>query len=80
MSLSREEIAEALVKCGSSALNSGLPSTAKYHELERLANAAYAAGAAAEREAILQMSRDNWYKTQADFDAAIRARGNGGEK
>lgn len=31
--------------------------------------------AAAEREAILQMSADNWYKTQADYDAAIRARG-----
>jgi hypothetical protein len=27
-----------------------------------------------EREAILQMSADNWYKTQKDYDDAIRAR------
>lgn len=33
------------------------------------------AGAAAERNAILQMSRDQWFKTQADFEEAIRARG-----
>ena len=31
--------------------------------------------AASEREAILQMSADNWYKTQKDYDSAIRARG-----
>jgi hypothetical protein len=31
--------------------------------------------AAAEREAILQMSADNWYKTQWAYDEAIRARG-----
>jgi hypothetical protein len=30
--------------------------------------------AAAEREAILQMSREQWFKTQADFEEAIRAR------
>lgn len=30
--------------------------------------------AAAEREAILQMSAATWFKTQADYDAAIRAR------
>jgi hypothetical protein len=30
---------------------------------------------AAEREAILQMSAATWFKTQADYDAAIRARG-----
>lgn len=29
----------------------------------------------AEREAILQMSRDQWFKTQAEFEAAIQARG-----
>ena len=28
-----------------------------------------------EREAILQMSADNWYKTQKDYDDAIRERG-----
>ena len=38
---------------------------------ERFANLV----AAAEREAILQMSADNWYKTQKDYDSAIRARG-----
>jgi hypothetical protein len=30
--------------------------------------------AAAEREAILQMSRDQWFKTQAEFEDAIRER------
>ena len=30
--------------------------------------------AAAERNAILQMSREQWFKTQADFEEAIRAR------
>lgn len=39
--------------------------------LERFANLV----AAAEREAILQMSAENWYKTQKDYDSAIRARG-----
>jgi len=29
----------------------------------------------AERKAILQMSQSQWFKTQADFEAAIRARG-----
>ena len=28
-----------------------------------------------ERNAILQMSREQWFKTQADFEEAIRARG-----
>jgi hypothetical protein len=42
--------------------------------IERFFHAAYAAGAAAEREAILQMSREQWFKTQADFEEAIRAR------
>ena len=31
--------------------------------------------AAAERDAILQMSNEQWFKTQADFETAIRARG-----
>jgi hypothetical protein len=31
--------------------------------------------AAAEREAILQMSDDSWFETQAQYDNAIRARG-----
>ena len=30
-----------------------------------------------ERNAILQMSREQWFKTQADFEEAIRARGQG---
>ena len=32
--------------------------------------------AGVEREEILQMSRDKWFKTQADFEAAIEARWN----
>ena len=43
----------------------------RWSELERFA----ALVAAAEREAILQMSAATWFKTQADYDAAIRARG-----
>ena len=35
----------------------------------------YADGVADEREAILQISFDQWFKTQADFEEAIRARG-----
>ena len=31
---------------------------------------------AKEREDILQLSSQNWYKTQKDFEEAIRARGN----
>lgn len=42
--------------------------------IERFFHLAYAAGAAAERNAILQMSRDQWFKTQADFEEAIKAR------
>ena len=37
--------------------------------------AAVKAAVEAEREAILQMSATTWFKTQADYDAAIRARG-----
>ena len=40
-------------------------------ELERFA----ALVRADEREAILQMSAAEWFKSQADYDAAIRARG-----
>jgi uncharacterized damage-inducible protein DinB len=40
-------------------------------EVLRLVNAALAQ----EREAILQMSSATWFKTQADYDAAIRSRG-----
>jgi hypothetical protein len=42
----------------------------RHDDLERFA----ALVAAAEREAILQMSKAQWFKTQADYDAAIRAR------
>ena len=45
-------------------------------DLERFFQTAFAAGAAAEREAILQIGRDQWFKTQADFEEAIRARSN----
>ena len=44
---------------------------------EQALRSAWDAGAAAERNAILQMSRDQWFKTQADFEEAIRARGQG---
>jgi hypothetical protein len=59
--------------------------------LERFASLVYARGfaagmkneeqitreeVAAERAAILQMSRDQWFKTQAEFEAAIQARSN----
>ena len=47
------------------------------HDIERLARAAYAAGAAAEREACAKvcedMSDSDWWPTQCA--AAIRARG-----
>ena len=39
-------------------------------EIERFAKLV----AGVEREEILQMSRDKWFKTQADFEAAIQAR------
>ena len=39
-------------------------------ELEVFANLV----ASVEREEILQMSREKWFKTQADFEAAIAAR------
>jgi len=42
-----------------------------YGELERFV----ALAAAKEREAILQMSAATWFKTQADYDAAIKIRG-----
>ena len=42
-----------------------------YPALDRFA----ALVAAAERDAILQMSNEQWFKTQADFETAIRARG-----
>ncbi len=50
----------------------GLGWTCWEGQLERFA----ALIAAAERDSILKMSAENWYKTQADYDAAIRARGN----
>jgi len=48
--------------------------------IERFANAAYAAGAAAEREKCAEVC-DGWSHADGDLcAAAIRARGNGGEK
>jgi Flp pilus assembly CpaE family ATPase len=35
----------------------------------------YELGQRDEREAVLQMSVEHWFKTQADYDDAIRARG-----
>jgi hypothetical protein len=45
-----------------------------YPEIERFANLVYAAAAGMEREEILKMGRNQWYKTQADFEKAIEAR------
>jgi hypothetical protein len=47
-----------------------------YAGYERFANLVYAAAAGMEREEILKMSRNQWFKTQADFEKAIEARGN----
>lgn len=41
-------------------------------ELERFADLI----AATERDAILKILRDNWFMTQKEVEAAIRARGN----
>lgn len=46
-----------------------------FTNLDQAFRSAWDAGAAAEREAILQMSREQWFKTQASFEEAIRARG-----
>lgn len=40
----------------------------------RIYGDAYRAGAFAERENILEMSKNQWFKTQKDYDEAIRAR------
>ena len=41
----------------------------------QMAENAYKKGQADEREAILQTSAATWFKTQADYDSAIQARG-----
>jgi hypothetical protein len=43
--------------------------------LRELLEVAITQAVISERKAILQMSADNWFKTQAEYDAAIRARG-----
>ena len=51
---------------------------AEMEAMERQVNIltdALAQAKAEEREAILQISCDQWFKTQADFEEAIRARG-----
>ena len=47
-------------------------------EIERFFQAAFAAGAAAEREALAQFFQDHWRETWTDLQIAeaIRARGN----
>jgi hypothetical protein len=45
---------------------------------QRYACVAVREAVAAEREACLKMLDENWYKTQSDVAAAIRARGNSG--
>ena len=46
-----------------------------HHMVDELLERFAALVTISEREAILQMSADNWYKTQKDYDSAIRARG-----
>lgn len=94
MSLSREEIIRMAREAG--VIPCLVETTGTYFaHVETLANAAYAAGAAAEREACLSTEKNvalspalfpsisEWkaYKNGADSVLnTIRARGNGGEK
>jgi hypothetical protein len=44
-------------------------------EAETQLDQSYQLGREAERAAILRMSQSQWFRTQADLEAAIRARG-----
>lgn len=46
-----------------------------FEKLERFFYVAYAEGAKAEREACAKLLDDNWFRTQSECAAAIRARG-----
>lgn len=88
MSLSREEIIRMARDAG--VVPRLVETTGTYFaHVETLANAAYAAGAAAEREqcamvcderALLSFDNSDEQCEAQDCAAAIRARGNGGEK
>ena len=57
----------------------GILMTSHQHQIEPTKLERFAAlVVAAEREACLKMLDENWYKTQSDVAAAIRARGNSG--
>lgn len=84
MSLSREEIIRMARACGALELHSSEYAITGDSAIERFANAAYAAGAAAEREVCAKVC-DRFQARgvgmqPAECAAAIRARGNGGEK
>ena len=65
--MTRDDIIKMAMEAGGTVMACYSP------DLERFA----ALVAAAEREAILKMSSEQWFKTQADFESAIRARGQG---
>lgn len=67
--MNRDDIIRMARDCG------WTPFESLSERFERFFQLAYAAGAAAERNAILQMSNEQWFKTQADFETAIRERG-----
>lgn len=87
MSLSREEIIRMARECSDVIKDSRGREAFEFDEygLEHLANAAYAAGAAAEREACAQIGEAfDKERPQSNYGrciaVAIRARGNGGGK
>jgi hypothetical protein len=69
--MTRDDIIRMAREAGYPDYAMGLASEDAWQKTERFA----ALVAAAERDSILKMSAENWYKTQADYDAAIRARG-----
>ena len=73
--MEREQIIRMARKAGLEKYH--LPDSMMEYEFDRCIERFAALVAAAERNAILQMSREQWFKTQADFEDAIRARGQG---
>jgi hypothetical protein len=69
--MTRDDIIRMAREAGYPDYAMGLASEDAWQKTERFA----ALVAAAERDSILKMSAENWYKTQADYDSAIRARG-----
>ena len=69
--MTRDDIIRMAREAGFPDYAMGLASEDAWQKTERFA----ALVAATERDSILKMSAENWYKTQADYDSAIRARG-----